>query len=55
MKSQCSYVCGKCPKIFQGYCTIFAKVMANNHPACELGMKFIKEYGKEKNKNVETP
>ena len=41
MKIRRPYTCGRCPKLFQGFCTLFAKVMVAVHPACELGKRFI--------------
>ena len=41
MKKLRQYTCSMCPKLFQGFCTLFAKVMVAIHPACEWGRKFI--------------
>lgn len=32
MKQRRPYICGRCPKLFQGFCTLFAKVMVSVHP-----------------------
>lgn len=47
--------CGRCPKCFQGYCRILAKVMVREHPACDVGKKLIaldcqKRYARRKRK-----
>lgn len=48
---------GRCPKCFQGYCRLLAKVMVREHPACDVGKKLIaldwqKRYERRKRKAV---